>query len=658
MSGIAFFALYVGVSLVVAAVWIRLRFAHRRQRDPSALAAPLPSIGNDFFWRFSGPYRATLLVGAGLTMLMVAVNLAAPWPLLLVVDNGILGEPLPSYLDSLDGFSRTGLIAVGAAATVVLVAIGSGLDYLATYINGAAEAHIGADIRTAAFTRMQDASVSFYEKHKTGDLLARLSVDVSHVEDMLVAWFATALPEVATVVGIVVVMTAVEPSFALAAVVVVPALAYWARRAHRAVRTAERTARDVSGSMLDDASDTLRNQKAVQVFLRQDLAVDSFEHKSREAADTQLDALERSARMTPVADVLVALGTAAVLYLGATQVLNGAISLGVLLVLLTYTSALYGPIENLSVLVLTMARGAASRDRLTELFASERSVVESVGAVDAPLGPATLRAHDVAFGYDNTWPVLRDIHFTVAPGEVVCIVGSSGAEKSSLLSLLLRLYDPATGGIEIGGIDMRDIKLASLRSRIALVPQDLWVIDGSVAANIAFGRPGATFAEVEAAAELALADEFITSLADGYDTVVGDHGTQLSGGQRRKLALARALIREAPVLILDEPTSGSDAVSAAQIWQAVEGVRGDRCLLVVTHDLDVARRSDRIYVIEKGISVESGDHNTLLVQDGVYAALWRGSGPPERSVVAAASHIAAAAVAPIEAAQLTDGEVR
>ena len=634
MSGFAFVVIYISATVVAAAIWMRFRLDRQPVRDRSASVAPIPGSGHAFFWRFASPYRASLFISGALRLLVVGVILAAPWPLLLVVDNGILGKPLPDYLEMLDGVSAAGLIAIGSIVPVVLVALGSGFDYLATYIDRWAQRNIGADIRSAVSTRLQDTSVSFYERYRTGDVLVKLSTAVYQVEDMVVAWFERALPETLTVVGILAVMTLVDPSFALAALIGAGALVWWVRRAHRSVHSAEHTVRSASRTMLDDAGDTLRNRRPRQVFFRQDLGAEAFDARSRGTAKTRPAVLERSARMAPMPKILLGAATAAVLYLGAIQVLDGTISMGVLLVLLAYTAQLYAPTADLATSVLTVARGAASCDLLADLLASEPGVSESADAIDAPAGPIPLRVHDLAFGYDNTWPVLRNINFAVAPGEVVCVVGSNEAAKSTLLSLLLRLHDPATGAIELGGIDIRDLKLASMRSRIAFVPQDLWVIDGTIAANIAFGRPGATAEDVAAAAKLAMADEFIAAFPAGYNTVVGDRGAELTGGQRRKLALARALIREAPILILDEPTAGLDAVSAGQVRRAVTSVCAERGVLIVTDDLEVAQRADRIFVVEKGATVESGDHEALLQHDGRYAALWAPAGQPSTDALA------------------------
>ncbi len=635
----------IGVSLALAvalSVWAR-----RRLDTPRSVAAErsqtMAVSDRHVFWRFSRPYRGPLLVAVVLTLTLVVIDLALPWPLAIVIDHAIGGAALPGPLSALENLTPSALVALAAISTVALTALSGLTMYMVTYLNGGVQARIGADLRSEVFARMQDASLRFHDRIRTGDLLARLSIDVSFVEDMLVAWFETALPEVLTLLGVFTVMVIIDPTLALTALVVLPLLVWWARWAHGAVRSAEMRARSSTGSMLDTAGDSLRHVRAIQVFSRQQQAIETFIAESDEAADSQMAAVERSARLAPFADVVLAAGGAAVLFVGAQRVLTGNLTVGILVVLLTYIAQLYGPIESLSLLVMTMARGAASRDRLVELLDAERAVTDPVEPDEAPSGPVTLCVRNVRFSYGDAQAALQRFSFTARPGEVVSIVGSTGAGKSSLLSLLVRLYDPDSGAIMLNGVDVRRLTVRAVRDRIAFVPQDMWILDGTIAENIAFGRPDATDEEVARAGRAALVNEFVDDLPDGYDSVVGEEGIGLSGGQRRRVALARALIREAPVVILDEPTSGLDADAAAQVWGSIEALRDTRTVLIVTHDLQLASRGDRIYVMESGRNVESGSHRVLLKKNKRYAGLWRSQGP---ALVGTGGHGAADAVSP------------
>jgi ABC-type multidrug transport system fused ATPase/permease subunit len=311
-------------------------------------------------------------------------------------------------------------------------------------------------------------------------------------------------------------------------------------------------------------------------------------------------------------------------------------SLGVLLVVLAYLSSMYRPVRSLTRLASVLARGAASRERVQELLVSTEYVADAPDAVPAAERPQTLDVHDVSFGYDPEQPVLRGISLNLRRGEMVCLVGATGVGKSTLLSLLLRLYDPDAGSIALDGADLRDLGTRSLRERIALVPQDPWILDGTIAQNIAFGRPDATHDEIVAAARTAVVHGFVASLPAGYDTVVGEGGVMLSGGQRRRLALARALLRGSAVLLLDEPTSGLDAESEQAVMTAIERAAAGRMTLVVSHRLRVATLADRVVVLADGRIAEAGTPAELVARDGTFAGwcrLQHVDVPPARPLV-------------------------
>jgi ABC-type multidrug transport system fused ATPase/permease subunit len=313
-------------------------------------------------------------------------------------------------------------------------------------------------------------------------------------------------------------------------------------------------------------------------------------------------------------------------------VINGSLSVGTLLVFVGYLSGVYGPVRSLSRLVSTFAKGAASRERLLELFADEHLVRDHPDAVPAPRRTAPLTLHGVSFAYEAGVPVLSDVSFQAGPEESICIVGASGVGKSTLLSLLLRLYEPTDGSIELGSVDTRRLTLSSLRDCIALVPQDPWMIDGSIGDNIAYGCSGLSGQAMLDAARLVLVSEFAEQFPSGYDTPVGESGVLLSGGQRRRIALARALVREAPILLLDEPTSGLDAEAAATVLAAIAVASKGRMTVAVSHDLALAAQMQRVVVLEAGRVVEQGSHAELMESGGRYRSMWARqqlSGDPE-----------------------------
>jgi ATP-binding cassette, subfamily B, bacterial len=577
---------------------------------------------------FLRPYWSTLSLASGLTLVETLLDLARPWPLKVAVDNAIGGRPLGGPLSFLDQLGPAGL-AAAALGGVALVGIGALVGYLVTYLTSATAERVGADLRESLFGRLLHLGLPFHDRHRSGDLVTRLTGDVARVEDSMVAWFTVLVPELLTLAGMVVVVLAVDPTLGLAALAVAPPLALVVALRRRRIRGAQRTSRDADAALAGEATEVLRNVRVVQAFTREPEAGARFSGRSRGAVRAALDAMDLEARWSPVADLLLAAGGGLVLWLGVTAVAGGRMTLGTLLVVLAYLSSLYGPIRALARLARTLARGAASRERILEVLDSGEVVPEAPDPVPAAPPRRGLALRGVWFAYAEGAPVLRHLDLEVAAGERVCVVGPTGAGKSTLLALLLRFYDPEAGAVELDGVDLRRLELASLRRQIALVPQDPWMLDGTIADNLAFGRPGATPEALEAAARAAFLDDVVSRLPDGWNTQVGEGGVRLSGGQRRRVALARAILRDASVLLLDEPTSGLDAASEQAVLDALDRAAEGRTVLVVSHRLGLAARADRVVVLDGGRVVEQGPPAELLAAGGAYARLWTLQHPHE-----------------------------
>ena len=583
--------------------------------------------------RFLRPYRGSLSLASGLILVETLIDLARPWPLKLAVDNAIGGQPLGGVLAVLNQLGPGGVAAVAVAAGIGLVGVGALVGYLITYLTSATAERVGADLREAVFGRMLGLGLPFHDRHRSGDLVTRLTGDVARVEDSMVAWFTVLVPEVLTLAGMVVVVLAVDLTLGLAALAVVPPLALVVAMRRR-IRVVQRASRDADAALASQATEVLRNVRVVQAFTREDEAGGHFSGRSRSAVRAALGAMDLEARWSPVADLLLAAGGGLVLWLGVSAVTGGRMTLGTLLVVLAYLSSLYGPIRALARLARTLARGAASRERVLEVLDSGEVVPEA--AEPLPAGPPRhgLALRGVWFGYAEGATVLRHLDLEVAAGERVCVVGPTGAGKSTLLALLLRFYDPDAGAVELDGTDLRDLELGSLRRQLALVPQDPWMLDGTIADNVGFGRRSASPPDerLEAVAAQTGLHELIQRLPDGWSTQIGEGGVRLSGGQRRRVALARAILRDASVLLLDEPTSGLDAASEQAVLDALDLAAEGRTVLSVSHRLSLAARADRVVVLDGGRVVEQGPPGELLAAGGAYARLWALQHPRELSL--------------------------
>jgi len=571
---------------------------------------------------FVRPYRGPLVIAIGVTLAGTMISLLQPWPLALVVDHALAHKPMTGWLRPLSGLPPTAIAGVAAGALVAIAVCGALFGYLSAYLSGAGSERVGADLRAAVHERLLVLPMRFHDQNRSGELVSRLVSDVDRVQDALVASLTTLIPGVLTLVGILTIMLFIDPVLSAAALAVLPLLLIIVVVRRRRIQSAQRRAREEEGQLAALATDVVRNVRAVQAFCHERTAQSRFEAQNLAAAGASIFALDLEARYSPIADIVLVMGSAFVLWFGVTRVTGGHITLGVLLVFFSYMGSLYAPVRSLSRLARTWAKAAASRERIAQVLTDAEPVAEDAHPRTARPPAEGLLLRNVSFSYSANAPVWRDLNLTLPAGESVCLVGPSGIGKSTLLSLLLRFYDPDAGAIELDGTDIRRFSIASLRRLVALVPQDAWIVDGTIGDNIAFGRPGATQGEIEEAGAVALVDEFVTRLPKGYDTMVGESGALLSGGQRRRIALARAVLRDAPVLLLDEPTSGLDPASESGVVAAISNAAKGRTVIMASHRLGVAAIADRVVVLERGRIVEDGPPAALLSVDSAFARLW------------------------------------
>ncbi len=536
--------------------------------------------------------RRAFAVSTTLGVVGVALELARPWPLALAVDHAFAGRPL-------FGLAPGAVLVLAGLAVVVLSAFAGLVDMHAELAAERGAERIGARLRQQVFDRSMALSLRWHDRMRSGELISRLTTDVGRVLDAVVALAAMLVPDTVRLVLMLAILMAINSALGLVALAVVPVLAGFAVRQRRRVRRVQQDARAEAGRFAATAADLVRNVRAVQAFGRSSRAGATFGACSAALREANLRAVDAEARWTPVADVVLACGSGLVLIVGGREVLAGRLGTGDLLVVMSYLAGLYSPVRGLSRLSGVLAKSAASAARIDDVLSHTDEVPEPAHPLRAPAVRQGVRFERVYFGYRNNRPVLAGLDLDLPAGTTTCLLGRSGAGKSTLLHLLLRLYDVDGGAVTIDGLDVRSLQLQSLRSRIAFVPQDPWLLDATIAENIAFGAPRAARHRVLEAGRAALVEEFVDRLPYGYDTVVGEGGARLSGGQRRRIALARAVVSDAPIVLLDEPTASLDHESAAAVTDAIRWCTAGRTVLLVTHDLGLAELADAVVVLDQ-----------------------------------------------------------
>ncbi len=571
------------------------------------------------------PYRVAMGWATLAMVLDAALTVLRPWPLKVVIDLVLSHRHsrvplLTGWLEAARPAPMT--IVYGACAATLVIALSTGLlTYGYTHTLGVIGQRFVFVLRRNLFAHMQRLSLRFHDRQRTGDLITRLTSDIQALRDVVSNGSILLVSNGCLLVGMVAMMVWLNWQFALAALSVAPLLFWTVFRYTSRIKAAARDARVSDGLLASVAQETLASIRIVQGLAQEDQQIERFQVQNADSLRAYLEAIRYQARVAPQVDFLAALGLAVVMWYGATRVLAGVLTTGDVVVFFAYVTNLYSPMKALSRLSSSFARAGVAADRIAEVLRVRSEVVEAEGAPAAPRFAGRIEFRDVSFGYNAGQPVLSHVDLIVEPGTTLAIVGATGAGKSTLVSLIPRLYDPAAGAVCIDGEDVRRFTVQSLRDQISLVLQDSLLFSGSIRENIAFGRPDAGDAEICRAARTANAEEFILQLPDGYDTVVAERGSTLSGGQKQRIAIARAILRDAPILILDEPTSGLDAASEQTVLAALQVAAAGRTTLTIAHRLRTVRFADRIIVLERGRIVEEGEHRELLGRRGRYAAL-------------------------------------
>ncbi len=597
--------------------------------DPAPATAAAPRSGNamQLVRELLRPYTGSLVIILAAMLVQTAMSLAAPWPLKIILDNVVGTHKPPEWLDALRiiplDADKLELALVAGIMVVVIAALSALASYVENYYTESVSQYVAHDLRMRVYDHLQRLSLGFYDTHQVGAILSTITADVKTIQNFASSGTLGILVDLMTIVGMLFIMFWLDWDFALIAIAATPFLLLFVARFNRAVKKATHEVRKHQAEIVSVVQEGLESVRVVKAYGRQDREEENLSAVSHATVDAALKARQIKAVLSPVVAIVAAICTGIVLWRGTALVLSGVMTIGALTVFLTYLSKFFKPVQDLAKMGSTIAQTAVAIERVKTILDTDTIIPERADAREPGTLKGGIEFEHVAFAYDPKAPVLKDAHTKIAPGQFVGIVGPTGGGKSTIVSMIPRFYDPSAGRVLIDGVDLRDFTLQGLRGQIGFVLQDTVLFRGTVRDNIAYGRPSATDQEIAEAAKLANADEFIAKMPDGYHTMVGERGLTLSGGQRQRIGIARAIIRNAPILILDEPTAALDSESEKLVMEALERLMKGRTVLTIAHRLSTIRDAHKILVLKDGVVAEEGTHDELVARNGVYAELYR-----------------------------------
>ena len=571
------------------------------------------------------PYRGWLAIVFLAMLVEIGASLAAPWPLKLVLDDALGAHHLPAWLDWAHDYGigrhTVGVAMFAGIATLLIAVVGAAATYIDNYYSTSVGQWVANDLRIRIYAHLHRLSLRYYDHAKSGALISTITTDVTTLQSFASSSTLDILVDIITIFFMIGLMFWLDWDFTLIALAITPFLLVFVMHLKKAVKEVTRTVRQRQSEIVAVVQQGLGSVRSVTAFGRQDLELARLEAASHATVDAAMQARRVKSLLSPVVGIVVAFCTAIVLWKGTSLIVAGTMTAGALTVYLAYLAQFFKPVKDLAAMTSSIAQTTVALERIQTILAADDIIVEKPDAIDPGRAKGQITFENVHFAYEKEAPILNGVSFQIEPGQIVGIVGPTGSGKSTVLSLVPRFYDASSGRVAIDGIDVTDYKLSALRSQVGYVLQETVLFRGTIRENIAYGRPGATEDEIVEAAKIANAHEFIVRMPHGYDSMVGERGDTLSGGQRQRIGIARAVVRNSPIMILDEPTAALDTESEVLVMEALKRLMQGRTVIMIAHRLSTIRDADTIVVLKDGVVAEQGSNDALIAQGGLYAEL-------------------------------------